>query len=82
MIPTMILFGLLLGRWWKSALLAAAVVWPLLLVFSGVLAGAPGSPVLVLASAAGLAVLNCGVGVALHQAILWLVRAMHGRRMA
>ena len=34
MIPTMILFGLVLGRWWKSAIAAGAVVWPAILVLA------------------------------------------------
>lgn len=36
MIPTMILFGLVLGRWWKVTVPLAAVTWPLLLVMSDV----------------------------------------------
>jgi hypothetical protein len=32
MIPTMILFGLVFGRWWRVTLVAAALGWPLLLV--------------------------------------------------
>ncbi len=34
MIPTMILFGLVTGYWWKFALPAAAVIWPTLLLAS------------------------------------------------
>src|SRR6266508_4391883 len=34
MIPTLILFGLVFGRWWRLCLTAAALGWPVLLVVS------------------------------------------------
>jgi len=70
MIPTMIVFGLVLGRWWRSALVAAALAWPLLLITSGVLA--VGEQLL---GAAALGVANAALGVALHQVVLHLVRS-------
>jgi hypothetical protein len=36
MIPTMILFGFVLGRWWKVTVPLAAVAWPLLLLADGI----------------------------------------------
>ncbi|WP_405100483.1 hypothetical protein [Micromonospora sp. NBC_01412] len=69
MIPTLILFGLVFGRWWRAALAVAALGWPLLLVATGVLGVEPA-----LAGASGLAVLNAAVGVVVHQSVLWLVR--------
>ena len=69
MIPTMILFGLLLGRWWKSALAAAALVWPAMLWIDGVVS-TPSEA----AGAAILALLNSAVGVGVHQLVLALVR--------
>lgn len=80
MIPTMIIFGLLTGRWWRSALVAAAVLWPLLLVISGVSDHAPGPFALVLTQASILTVANTGVGVAIHQVLLYLVRKLRIRR--
>ncbi|WP_204074675.1 hypothetical protein [Planotetraspora phitsanulokensis] len=71
----MILLGLVFGRWWRSTLLAAAVVWPVVLVASD--AARPGWALL---GAAGLAVLNALVGIVIHQAILWIVRNGGGRR--
>lgn len=69
MIPTMILFGLSFGRWWRAALIAAALIWPLILVAADVM------PLdWDLLSAAGLAVANVSVGVLVHQAILRLSR--------
>jgi hypothetical protein len=70
-IPTMIVFGLLLGRWWRIALIAAAVLWPALLVADGVI-GLSAS----LLGAAVLAVANAAVGVAIHQACLRGVRRL------
>lgn len=75
MIPTMILFGLLLGRWWRLSLGAAAVAWPLLLLADGVVSVVP-----VLLGAAVLGVANAAVGVAAHQAVLQLVRRSHMSR--
>jgi len=37
MIPTMMLFGVVLGRWPWAALVAAAVGWPALLVVTHVM---------------------------------------------
>ncbi len=65
MIPTLILFGAVLGRWWRVALLASAVGWPVLLVVTGAMSVRPA-----LAGAAGLAVLNTGAGVLIYQGIL------------
>ena len=73
MIPTMILFGLLLGRWWKAALVVGTSAWPVLLWAQGVIA-AP--PEIVGAAALGLA--NTAVGVMVHQLVLALVRRARG----
>ncbi len=75
MIPTMTLFGLLLGRWWKSTLVAGALLWPAFLWIDGVIT-TPGQ----IAGAAVLALLNTAVGVGVHQLGLWLTRlARHPR---
>ncbi|MBQ0905059.1 hypothetical protein [Micromonospora sp. U21] len=70
MIPTLILVGLLLGRWWWLPLLISAVGWPVLLVATDTMNIEPG----LIAAASGLAVLNAGAGVVVHQGILWAVR--------
>lgn len=63
MIPTMIVFGVVLGRWWRFALVAAAVVWPVLVAdLVGLTVG--------LAGAAALGVANAALGVLAHQACL------------
>ncbi|MEU4421810.1 hypothetical protein AB0F81_14385 [Actinoplanes sp. NPDC024001] len=69
MIPTLILFGLLAGHWWRSTLLAAALGWPLLLVATGVMAFGPG-----LLGASALAVVNAAAGVLVHQGVARVVR--------
>lgn len=81
MIPTMIGFGLIFGRWWKTTLIAAAIVWPLLLIYYGALDNPPGSRLQGLALGAALAVVNAAVGVAVHQAVLFLVRKLRPRRV-
>jgi hypothetical protein len=67
-IPVMILFGLVAGRWWRTALVAGAVGWSVLLLATGVIgvADLPGAMLF------GLA--NTAVGVGVHQGLLHLVR--------
>lgn len=74
MIPTMIVFGLVLGRWWKSALVAGAIGWPLLLLVTGVFRDPVVFTAGALVSAALLGAANTALGVGLHQAVLWMVR--------
>jgi hypothetical protein len=71
-IPTMIVFGLLFGRWWRSTLLIGTVGWVVVLLGSGIIEPDPRN--LVLASA--LAFANTAVGVAVHQAVLFTVRRL------
>lgn len=71
MIPTMLVYGLLVGRWWRFAILSSAVIWPIILLVDGVTA----SPWALLA-AAGLGAANAAVGVLVHQAILRGSRAV------
>ena len=79
MIPTLILFGAVFGRWWRVTLLVSALGWPVLLVVTGAMSIGPA-----LVGATGLAVLNTGAGVLIHQGILRggrkLRRAMASRR--
>ena len=75
MIPTLILFGLVFGRWWRLCLTAAALGWPVLLVISGAMGVEVG-----LVGAAGLAVVNTGIGVLVHQGSLRAVRHLRHRR--
>jgi hypothetical protein len=70
-IPTLILFGLVFGHWWRLSLIAASLGWPLLLVVSDVMSVDVG-----LVGAAGLAVINTGIGVLIHQGGLRAVRLL------
>jgi len=67
----MIVFGLVFGRWWRVSLVAAAVAWPVLLVADDVMEVELG-----LIGAAGLAVINAGAGVLVHQAALRVLRLL------
>jgi hypothetical protein len=68
-IPTVILVGLLFGRWWKITVPAAVLGWPTLLIASGVDSGFR------FALAAGLlAAANVVLGVLAHQAVRLIVR--------
>ena len=81
MIPTMMVFGLVLGRWWKSALIAAAIFWPVLLVVTRVLpSGSDVGPFLVdVLLASGLAAANAAVGVGIHQLVLYVFRRVRSK---
>lgn len=69
MIPTMILFGLVLGYWWRTALIASAIVWPLLLLTTNThIAGSE------LVPSSLLAIANTAVGVLVVQAIRRSIR--------
>jgi len=64
MIPTLILLGVVLGRWWRWTPPTAAVGWPLVLVASGVTTS-PGE----LFAGAALAVANTGLGALVYLAV-------------
>ena len=68
MLPTMILFGLALGRWWKVTVPLAALVWPAIL-----LAGEVELDRSKLADAAILGLANAAVGAAVYLAVAGLV---------
>ena len=73
-IPTLIVFGLVFGRWWRLSLVTAAMGWPVLLVATDVMDFEVG-----LIGAAGLAVINAGVGVLVHQSVLRALKRLHER---
>jgi hypothetical protein len=78
MIPTMILFGLVFGRWWRSAVAVGTIGWPVLLLTEGILDD-PSQ----IAGAAALGFANTLVGVAVHQLALRFVRNLRrGRHIA
>ena len=69
MIPTLILFGLIFGRWPRSSILVGTLGWPLALLANHTI-----SEGVMLLGAAGYALINTGVGVLVHQAVLRLIR--------
>lgn len=69
MIPTLLLPGLILGRWWLVPI--AAVAWPALLVADAI-GGGWGFAV----SAGALAAVNVAVAVAVHRGAVFLVRGL------
>lgn len=69
MIPTLMAFGLVAGRWPWAALLIGTVGWPVWLIVDGIVGSAG-----VALAAAALAAINTGVGVLVHQAIRRVVR--------
>jgi hypothetical protein len=74
MIPTLILLGVLLGRWYRWVLVGAVVGWPALLVVDGVLVWG-----WVLLGASAVAAVNTGVGVLAYQGIRRVVQPVrHG----
>lgn len=72
MIPTLILFGLIFGRWPRSTILIGTLAWPLLLLADHTISAGG-----LLPGAAGYALINTGVGVLVHQTVLRLLRRLH-----
>ncbi len=73
MIPTMILFGVVLGRWWWAALPLAAISWPILLLASDTIDAGQ------IPGAAMLGLLNAAVGVGVAQGVLLVYRGLRHR---
>jgi hypothetical protein len=70
-IPTLLLVGLILGRWWRVVIPVAAAGWAALLIATGVDSGVGFA-----LSAAALGAVNVAVGVAVHQGLRSSVRAV------
>ena len=77
MIPTLLLVGLVLGRWWRIVIPAAAVGWALLLIATGVDSGLEFA-----AGAAALGAANVAVGVLVYQAVHLALRALRRHQAA
>ena len=73
----MILVGLILGRWWWLALPSAALLWGSLLLATGA-TGLDAN----LAEGIALALVNCAVGVLIHQVLLHVTRRWRDGRGA
>ena len=71
MIPTLILFGLIFGRWPRSSILIGTIAWPLVLLADNTISAGD-----LLLGAAGYALVNTGVGVLVHQTVLRLLRRL------
>jgi hypothetical protein len=71
MIPTLILAGLIFGRWWKATLIGAAIGWPLLLIATGVDIDIATTPV-----AAALGAANAALGVLVHRLLRLVARGL------
>jgi hypothetical protein len=70
-IPTLLLVGLVLGRWWRVVIPAGAIGWAGLLMVHGVDSGLSFA-----AAAALLGAINVAVGVVVFQAARLLLRSL------
>ena len=75
----MVLFGLVFGRWWKSTIVAAAVLWTVVVLMA---ADVSIGDVGVLGAAAAFGAANAAVGVVAHQTGLWIARRLRHDRTA
>lgn len=71
MIPTLIVVGLVLGRWWIIP--PVALLWSIVLALTGVLSGTQD-----LVAAALIGALNVAVGVLVHKGIAWPFARLRG----
>lgn len=78
MIPTLLLLGLVLGRWWKATLAVGVVGWVvvILVMQAGGTTSGIAAPAGVALGAAALGFVNTAVGVAVHQGLLRAVRTV------
>jgi hypothetical protein len=72
-IPILIALGLIFGRWWKPTLALGVAGWVVVLVLTGIITWQ------LIPAAAALALVNTAVGVLVHQAGLWVFRAVRSR---
>lgn len=80
MIPSMIVFGILFGRWWIAAIVAGGLLWGLVIGAMSVYENdATFSWALVL-GAVLLGATNSAFGAGVHQLILWITRKIRARR--
>jgi choline-glycine betaine transporter len=70
-IPTLLLVGLVLGRWWRVVIPAAAIGWAVLLIVTGVDSG-----IRFATAAALLGAFNVAVGVFVFQAARRLLHSL------
>ena len=77
MVPSLILIGLIGGRWWRVAPIVGAAGWTVGLLAAGVVGVGWG-----LVGVVAIAIVNVAVGVLVHQAVRWLVRHRRRRREA
>jgi hypothetical protein len=68
LIPIMIVFGLLAGRWWKTALVVGALGWAAALWATRVIDASQ------IPAAALYGLVNTGVGVGIHRGLARLLR--------
>ena len=73
-IPTLLLIGLVLGRWWRVVVPVAAFGWTALLIASDI-----GSGLRFAVDATAFAAANLVVGVLVHQGISHSIRALRHR---
>ena len=73
MIPTVLIAGLAVGRWWLLPI--AGLAWVVLLLATGVIG------LVEIPAAASLAVANAAVGVAVHKALVSPFRQRRARRI-
>jgi hypothetical protein len=74
LIPTLLLAGILFGKWWRVSIPVGSIGWAILLASTGVVSG-PGG----VASAALFAFVNVTVGVLVFQGARSAIRAIPHR---
>jgi uncharacterized protein (DUF2062 family) len=75
----MILFGIVLGRWWKIAIPLGAVLWPALLLTYGILQLGIGPLWMNVLLGVVVGAVNTAVGVGIHHGAVWLYRLIQSR---
>ena len=80
MIPSMIVFGILFGRWWIAAIVGGGLLWGLLIGAMTVYANEETFSWGVVLGAVLLGAVNSAFGAGIHQMVLWISRKIRTSR--
>lgn len=80
MIPSMIVFGILFGRWWVAAIIGGGLLWGLVIGAMSVYANEETFSWGLVLGAALLGATNSAFGAGIHQMVLWITRKIRTTR--
>ncbi|PQZ93763.1 hypothetical protein CQ018_08910 [Arthrobacter sp. MYb227] len=80
MIPTMIVLGILFGRWWIAAIIGGGLFWGFAIGAMSVIANDETFSWGLILGAVLLGAVNAAFGAGIHQLVLWIIRKIRSAR--